>query len=262
MRIINRRNYNLLSEMVRTDFKLRYQGSALGYLWSLLKPLFLFGVLYVVFTKALRFGADPINLLLGIVLWTFFVEATLQGLMSIVNRGDLIRKINIPKYIIVASSTVSALINLLINLIVVIVFAVINDSDLTVRALYFPFVIIELYVFAQALAFLFSAIYVKLRDISHIWEVGLQMLFYATPIIYPITLVLNQSEAIAKIMLLSPVAQIITDAQYYLVDSSVVRTYDLHSGPIQFFPHLLVVACLGLAVYVFKKQQPYFAENI
>src|SRR5688572_27881664 len=93
----SRRNRILLKELVITDFKLGYQGSALGYLWSLLKPLLLFAILYVVFVKFLRFGSDtehfPVYLLFGIVLWGFFTEATVQGIHSIVGRGDLIRKI-------------------------------------------------------------------------------------------------------------------------------------------------------------------------
>src|SRR5688500_16681585 len=114
--ILNRRNRILLRELVITDFKLRYQGSALGYFWSLLKPLLLFAILYVVFVKLLKFGGDiehyPVYLLLGVVLWSFFIEATTNGLQSIVSRGDLIRKINFPKYIIVISGTISSLINL------------------------------------------------------------------------------------------------------------------------------------------------------
>ena len=124
--IISRRNRILLRELVVTDFKLRYQGSVLGFAWSLLKPLFLFAILYVVFGLFLRIGGDiphyPVYLLLGIVLWTFFTEATNQGMSAIVDRGDLIRKINFPKYIVVISCTLSALINLGFNLLVEYIF--------------------------------------------------------------------------------------------------------------------------------------------
>jgi ABC-2 type transport system permease protein len=131
--ILSRRNRILLRELVVTDFKLRYQGSVLGYLWSLLKPLMLFAILYVVFVHFLRFGVGldhfAVSLLLGIVLWSFFTEATSQGMQAIVGRGDLIRKINFPKYIIVISATISALINLLFNLVVVLVFMIIDGVD-------------------------------------------------------------------------------------------------------------------------------------
>src|SRR5690606_32270095 len=104
----------LLRELVITEFKLRYQGSVLGYLWSLLKPLFLFTILYFVFFHFLRIGEGvpnwPVSMLLGIVLWTFFSEITTNGLSSVVSRGDVIRKINFPKYVIVFASSISALI--------------------------------------------------------------------------------------------------------------------------------------------------------
>src|SRR3990172_266651 len=114
-------NLSLIRELVASDFKLRYQGSILGYLWSLLRPLMLFGVLYVVFTKVIRIGDGvpyyPAYLLLGLVLWTFFTEATLAGMNAITGRGDLIRKVSIPKHIIVLSTKLSALVNLCLNLI-------------------------------------------------------------------------------------------------------------------------------------------------
>ena len=120
--IFSKRNRVLLRELVVTDFKLRYQGSVLGYAWSLLKPLFLFAIMYLVFGVLVKLGTIEhyaVYLLLGIVLWSFFAEATNQGLASIIARGDVIRKISFPKYIIVLSTTISALVNLTLNLIVV-----------------------------------------------------------------------------------------------------------------------------------------------
>src|SRR5579871_2951566 len=128
--IFSKQNRALLAELVRTDFKLRYQGSFLGYAWSLLRPLLIFVILYVVFVKFLKLGNSiphyPVYLLLGIVIWNFFIEMTTQSLGSIVGRGDLIRKIRIPRWIIVFSSSLSALINLLLNLVVVGIFVAIN----------------------------------------------------------------------------------------------------------------------------------------
>src|SRR5690349_2541607 len=140
--ILSRRNRILLRELVITEFKLRYQGSVLGYLWSLLKPLMLFTILYFVFVRFLKFGEGiehfEVSLLLGIVMWTFFTEATGQGMQAIVARGDLIRKINFPKYIIVISGTISALINLLLNLVVVLLFIIINGVDIKWSILLLP----------------------------------------------------------------------------------------------------------------------------
>lgn len=265
--IISRRNRILLRELVITDFKLRYQGSVLGYLWSLLKPLMLFAILYIVFVKFLRFGSDvehfPVYLLLGIVLWGFFTEATSNGLQAIVARGDLIRKISFPKYIIVISGTISALINLVINLMVVLVFVLINGVNLHSSIFFLPLNILELYVFALAVAFLLAALYVKYRDLGHIWEVFLQGAFYATPILYPLTMVLAQSELAAKILLLNPVAQIIQDARYNLVTHQTPTTDSLIHNPLIYsIPYVIVALSIVFASWYFKRSQKYFSENV
>lgn len=265
--IVNRRNRILLRELVVTDFKLRYQGSVLGYLWSLLKPLMLFAILYVVFINFMRFGQGQdhfaVQLLLGIVMWSFFTEATAQGMQAIVARGDLIRKVNFPKYIIVISGTISALINLLLNLLVVFIFILINGVDLKWSVLLFPLTVIELYAFALAIAFALAALYVKFRDIGHIWDVLIQGIFYATPIIYPLSMILSYSENAAKILMLSPVAQIIQDARYTAISHNVTTTWSLVQKPfIAIIPIIIVIMTILFAVFYFKKNQKYFAENV
>src|SRR5580700_11371911 len=125
----------LLRELVRTDFKIRYQNSLLGYVWSLLRPLLIFLILYVVFTKFLKVGQNvphyPVYLLLGILLWNFFVEVTMGGVGAIVGKGDLLRKINFPKYVIILSVTLSALINLSLTSIVIIIFMLLGHVAVT-----------------------------------------------------------------------------------------------------------------------------------
>src|ERR1051326_2696130 len=133
--IFTHKNWALLSELVRTDFKVRYQGSILGYAWSLLRPLLLFLILYVVFVQIIHVGKGSdishfsIYLLLGIVMWSFFTEMTTLSLSTIVDHGDLIRKIRIPRWIIILSSSISALINLGLNLVVVLIFMIFNKAD-------------------------------------------------------------------------------------------------------------------------------------
>src|SRR3990167_10200982 len=152
----SKKNRALLAELVRTDFKLRYQGSALGYAWSLLQPLLMFLILYIVFVKFLKLGKGiphyPVYLLLGIVIWSFFNDMTNQSLTSIVSRGSLIRKIRIPRWIIILSASVSALINLLLNLIVVIFFMVINKVELLDTIVWLPLILLEVYIFAVGLS--------------------------------------------------------------------------------------------------------------
>ncbi len=259
-KVFNQNNYNILTEMVRTDFKLRYQGSTLGYLWSLLKPLMLFAVLYTVFTRFLRFGGDPTSLLLGIVLWSFFVEATTTSLTSIVDTGDLIRKIKFPKYLIVLSTSFSALINLLLNLVVVLVFVLIFGGNISVYTfLFFPLVIIELYVFTLAVSFIISTLYVKFRDVNYIWEVGIQLLFFMTPIIYPLSYIPN--ETFQTILTLNPLTQIIQSARELLV-TDVITAYDLLGWPFVLIPFLIVIALIITATRYLRSQSANFAENV
>lgn len=265
--IFSKKNRALLRELVVTDFKLRYQGSMLGYVWSLLKPLFLFAILYIVFGKFLKIGAGiehfPIYLLLGIVLWGFFTEATSQGLSAIVTRGDLIRKVNFPKYIIVVSGTLSALINLCLNLSIVAVFMVINNVDIHRSILFFPLIVAELYVFALAVAFFLSAAFVRYRDISYIWEVGLQAAFYATPILYPVSMIVAQSNLAAQLLMLNPIAQLIQDARYSLVTHQTTRIYDLVQHPLVVaIPFAVVAVTVLLAVVYFRRHSRYFAEDV
>lgn len=249
--------------MVSADFKVRYQSSVLGYLWSVLRPLFLFVILYVVFTYILKVGKDvphyPVYLLFGIVLWNFFTESTIIGMGSVVGKGDLIRKISIPRYLTVLSSSASALINLGINLCVVLVFAVVNGVEPTWRLVFLPLVLLELFAFSTALAFFLSALYVKFRDVTYIWEVGLQAAFYATPILYPLTVVAEQYH---KYFFINPMTQIIQDARYVSVVQSTVTVWN--SAPLWFA--LVPLSIVGIAIVVshgyFKNQAKWFAENV
>ncbi len=266
--ILSKRNRVLLRELVKTDFKLRYQGSVLGYAWSLLKPLFLFLIMYVVFVHFLRFGKGiphfPSMLLLGIVLWTFFTEVVTQGMQSIVNRGDLIRKISFPKYIIVISASLSALINLVLNLIVVLIIMVIDKVDFGWSIFLFPLTLLVFYGFSLALAFFLSAAFVKYRDLAPIWEILTQALFYATPIIYPLQTVLEMSDRSGKILMLNPLAVLIQDARSQLVGADgVVTASQLFSNPVFLaVPYVFIAGVSILGVWYFRKQSPKFAEEI
>ena len=264
IRFLNQKNRSLMREMVSADFKVRYQGSILGYAWSLLKPLFMFAILYIVFVKFLKIGSDiphyPIYLLLGIVIWNFFGELTTQGLNSIVSHGDLIRKVKIPRWLIVASTSMSALINFGLNLIVIIVFMLINQVDLSWRLLLLPFNFAEVYLLGFGISLLLSAAYVKYRDLSSIWDIVLQAGFYVTPIFYPLSMITN--DTVQKLLLLNPMAQAIQDARYNAVTTETVRLQDLVSGWKVLIPYIIVILVVYFGVRYFKKQSKYFAENL
>jgi len=274
-RFLTKQNRALLSELVRTDFKLRYQGSALGYAWSLLRPLLLFLILYIVFVKFLKFGGDvphfPVYLLLGIVIWQFFADMTSQSLGSIVGRGDLIRKIRIPRWMIVLSSSISALINLGFNLVVVLVFMVFNKVDITQTIVFLPLSLLEVYVLALGFSLLLAALFVKFRDVSYVWDVLMQAGFYLTPILYPMSKIESltvagfsiTAETAQKIILLNPMAQAIQDARYAAITHytpTISKLFD--GGAYRLIPFVFVVVVLIVGVAYFRKESKYFAENI
>lgn len=272
-KLISKYRYSwiLLRELVKTDFKLRYQGSMLGMAWSVLKPLMLFAVMYVVFVRFLRFGAGiphfAVSLLLAQTLWAFFQEATSQGMQAIVGRGDLLRKLKFPKYIVVVSSTVSALINLVISLFVVLIFMIVNGVEFRPTILLFPLVVVELYIFALGITFLLSTMFVRFRDIGHIWDVIMQAWFYATPIIYPLTQLINVGWlSVAKLVLmLNPIAQIIQDARYLVVTTQTETIWGLVGQQcwlLKLIPLLIIAIVLLVGVTVFRRRSPYFAEEL
>lgn len=269
-----RESFVILKELVKTDFLLRYQGSFLGIAWSVLKPLMLFCVMYVVFVKFLRFsdGTDtfPLVLLLGISMWNFFTESTSMGLSSIIARGDLLRKVNFPKYIIVVSATINALICMLINLGVVVLACILSGVQFTANVLWLPLNLVQLYLLSLGVALLLSTLNVYFRDAQHIWEVVLQGLFYATPIIYPLSMVEQKLAEVApgagilveKLMLLNPAAQIIQDIRHNLIAPATTPIIWELSNNIffQMIPVVLTFVLLFWGIHVFKKYSPKFAE--
>jgi ABC-2 type transport system permease protein len=205
----------------------------------------------------------PVYLLLGIVIWNFFVEMTTQSLGSIVGRGDLIRKISIPRWIIVLSSSISALINLFLNLIVVSIFMVLNHVEPLQTIVLLPLLLLEVYLLALGVSLFLAAAFVKFRDISYIWEVIVQAGFYLTPILYAMSFIPNVTAQ--KIMLLNPMAQAIQDARYAAITHSelVVTTSRVFGGGwYELIPFGIVAAILVTGALYFRKESKYFAENI
>lgn len=265
-RVLNRKNRILLAELTKTDFKLRYQGSVLGYLWALLRPLMMFAIMYIVFAKLLKIGNDiphyPVYLLTGTTMWSFFTECTSQGIQSIIIRGDLLRKISFPKYIVVVSSTLTAVINMLINLAVIIIFALINGVEPSWTWLLAIPAILELYLLSLGLAFLLGSINVKYRDITSIWDVLVQALFYAVPIIYPVSMVASTSSIAAKVILLNPIAQAIQDIRFNLITTETLTTWNYVANPLVIIPPIIVILVLAIGALIFRHKSKFFAEEV
>jgi ABC-2 type transport system permease protein len=255
---------DLVRELAVTDFKLKYQGSALGYLWSFFKPLMLFAVLYIVFTKFVRLGGGTIDhyslyLLLGIVLWSYFTDSTMAAMGSIVDRADLIRKVYFPRIVIVVAASISSLITLVLNLIVIVIFMLVARIPFHFSFPLFFVLVVELYVLSLGCSLLLSALYVKFRDFRHIWEVGLQILFYASPIIYPLNIV---PQNFVPYLTLSPLVQIVQDARKLLITDKTVTAVDTLHQPWVLVPYLLPLIILGIGYSYFKRTAAAFAEEI
>lgn len=265
MKYLHSRNRAILREMVSTDFKVRYQESFLGYIWSLLRPLFMFAILFVLFTYIIPIGNGiehyGVILLLGIVLWSFFTETTTIGAGSVVSNGDLMRKINIPRYLVVVASSMSALVNLGLNLIVVFIFAVVNGISPSWEWLMLIPLVFELFVFAIGIAFLLAALTVKFRDITYIWDILLQAGFYASVIIFPITMV---PVVVRDWFFVNPIVQIVQDARSFaLYDSHTITMWNsVNNLVILFAPFIVIIGFAALGGWYFKRRSKYFAEDI
>ena len=266
MLFFSKKNRILLREMVKTDFKLRYQGSLVGHLWSILKPLMLFTIMYLVFVRFLRFDDGTphyaVGLLLGMVTWNFFTEATNMGMMSIVSRGDLLRKLNFSKEIVIYSSVIGAAINYAINLLVVFVFALINGVQFNLGVLTIIPLFIELLLLTTGVTCILATLFVKYRDIGPIWEVVLQGGLYATPVIYSLTFIIQRGQlTIAKMMMLNPIAQIIQDLRHFLIHSGSQRGWDIiNTHAIAIIPYVLPIFVFLIGYSIFNKNAKRFAE--
>ena len=261
----------LLKELVHTDFKLKYQDSILGYFWSVIKPLFLFAIIYMFFGVLLGIGRGvehwPVALIAGIVLWQFFTDVTGNGLKAIVANGGLLRKIKFPRYIIIVSGTVSSLISLGINSIVVIIFGIVSGVPFTPEIFFAIPLVIEVFLFSLGVAFFLGAIYVKFRDIQHIWEIITRGLFYGSAIIFPVNMIMGfatYGPLIATIVLMNPVAQVIQDVRHLAVSPTINSLWTVSGENIWLYliPIILSVAVFILGALYFKKRAPYFAEDV
>lgn len=255
----------LLRELVRTDFKVRYQNSILGYVWSLLRPLLLFVILYLVFTKFLKVGDNvphyPVYLLLGLLFWNFFVEVTMGSVTAIVGKGDLIRKINFPKYVIILAVLLGGLINLALTSVVIVIFMIAGHVPITWHALLLIPLLLELIIIALTAAFFLSTAFVKYRDVSYIWEVIVQAAFYATPILYPLTRI---PHAYAKFLILNPFAQVIQDARYVLITHSTETVSTIYGGDrwIWAIPIGVTLILVVVTSTYFRRHSKAFAEQV
>jgi ABC-2 type transport system permease protein len=261
-----RRFVHLTWTLATQEFKLRFFGSVLGYLWQLMRPLMLFGVLYVVFTQFVKVSDQklfPVSLLLGIVLFTFFAEATSGAVSSVVDREQLVRKIHFPRLAIPLSVVLTATFNLVLNTVVVFIFGLLLGIEPRWTWLELPVLIVLLGVFVVGLAALLSALYVRFRDVRPIWEVVLQIMFYASMIIVPFETVFDRFPTLARIMLANPLAAVVQQARHAVVDPSIPGTAAAMGGAERgLVPLAIVLATIALGLWVFNREAPRIAEDL
>jgi ABC-2 type transport system permease protein len=261
-----RRMLHLTVTLAVMEWKLRFFGSVLGYLWQLMRPLLLFGVLYAVFTQFIRFAEGvryyPAILLVGIVLFTFFSDATGRSVTAVEDRENLVRKIQFPRLVVPLSVMLTAAFTLAFNLIAVLVFVLATGVDPQISWLALPLVVIGVAVFAAGPSMLLSALYVRYRDLKPIWEVMLQVIFYASPILYTIDLV--PSEGLQKaIVLLNPLATLLVQTRATLIDPEAPNVWDVVGGDyLLAIPALIVAGLLVLGFWVFNREAPVIAEEL
>jgi ABC-2 type transport system permease protein len=258
-----RRALELLYLIAVTDFKRTYFGTMLGYLWSLARPLMLFGVLLAVFTQVFRVGSEvphyPVLLLFNIVLFGFFQEATATAVTSIVNQESVVRKTQFPRLVIPLAVVLTSLFNLALNLVVVFIFILAFGVGPMWTWLAFPVVLLLLVTFTVAVSMIVASLYPRFRDVAIMWTVASTVLFYGTPVLYPLDVV---PPTLRDILLLNPLTPLFELARLWIIDPDA-------PGPAagQGFVHLLpaIAIYLGVcvfAVWVFNREAPRIAEEL
>jgi ABC-2 type transport system permease protein len=260
----SRRFFDLLWLMSATEFKRVYFGTVLGYVWSLVRPLMLFAVLLFVFTKIFRIGSEVVNypvlLLLGIVLFTFFQEATQNAVTSVAAQEGVVRKTQFPRLVIPLAVVLTALFNLALNLLVVFIFILAWGVDPTWTWLLFPFALILLFILTTAVSMVLSVMYVRFRDVLIIWTVAAQVLFYATPVLYPIEIV---PESYRSLIFLNPLAPIFEQIRVWVLDPDAETAVEVVGGVAGLIPAAAIfIGICVLGVWAFNRDAPRIAEEL
>jgi ABC-2 type transport system permease protein len=264
-----RRFFDLLWLMSITEFKRVYFGTVLGYLWSLIRPLLLFGVLLFVFTKIFRVGGDKVEhyavmLLLGIVLYSFFQEATTTSVTSVVAQEGVVRKTQFPRLVIPLSTVITALLNLALNLIIVLAFLLAFGVSPAWTWLLFPIAMAALVAFTAAVGMALSVLYVRFRDVAIIWTVVSQVLLYLTPILYPINAFEKENQTFEHLLMFNPLSVIFTQIRIWILHEEAAPTV-LHAAGswAGLIPATVIFfGVIAFGAWIFKREAPRVAEEL
>jgi len=259
-----RRIRRLVAVLTAMDIKIKYGDSALGYVWTIGKPMALFSILYVVFGKLVRFAnVGPhyaLSLLIGVMLWTYFADGVTRTMNSLVTSGNLMRKLPFPRLVIPLAASLTAFVTFGLGLLAIAIFIATNGLVPRLDWLLLILELVELYLFILGLGLVLGVMYVRLRDVAQVWELAMQLLFFLAPIVYPFT---QAPARWRQVMLLNPFTQIMQDSRSLIIypDHHVIAAHASIS-PLRVLPLLVVAFTLGLGIYLFKREEPWFPERV
>ncbi len=262
-----RHRLRILVVIAGSEFKLKYAGSVFGYAWSVAKPLALFTVLYLVFARVFKLGTISdyyaVSLLIGIVLFGFFADATSLGMTSLVARESLLRKMTFPRLVIPTAATITAGLTFLVNTVVVAGFVAWKQVTPRLDWLLVLPLLVELYAFTLGVALILATLYVRFRDMGQVWELGTQLLFYASPIIYPIGFLPPFAR---NLVFLNPFTQVLQDIRalvlYPDLPANKITAADAFGTGGRLIPIGIAVATLAVGLLLFRRDEPWFAERV
>ena len=263
----SQRFFDLLWLISVTEFKRVYFGTVLGYLWSLIRPLMLFGVLLFVFTKVFKIGSNqaeyyPVLLLLGIVTFTFFQEATVNAVGSVIAQEGVVRKTQFPRLVIPLSTVVTSGLNFCLNLVVVLGFILAFGVTPMWTWLLFPIALLALLVLTTAVSMALSVLYVRFRDIAIIWTVVAQVLFYATPILYPVN-IFEDEPKYEHLLMINPLAVIFEQIRVWVLEPNAPTAVEAAGGVAGLIPAAVIfVAVCAFGAWIFNREAPRIAEEL
>lgn len=262
-----RRFASLTWTLAATEFRLKFFGSVLGYFWQLAKPLMLFGVLYVVFTQFVKIGGGvkdyPVVLLTGVVIYTFYSEVTGASVTSVLNRENLVRKIQFPRMVIPLSVVLTGFFNFVLNFMAIFVFMLASGIGVRWSWLQFIPLLLGLGLLCTGVAMALSALYVRYRDIAPIWDVALPITFYGSPVLYPIEFVGEQSPTLQHLLMCNPLAVVLQQARHALIDPGAMTAAQAIGGGWRLLiPLGITVAVCLLGYVVFDRSAPHIAEEL
>lgn len=248
--MFTKQEWSLIKELTLRDFKLKYKNSVLGFFWSLLKPLSMLTVLYVVFKIFIKvdFENYSLFLLLGIVLWEFFAESTVLGLNSIVAKASIVKKIHLKYEMLIVSACLVSLLSFLLNLIVFLVFFLIIKGLPSLLSIYMVIPILELFLISLGISFVLAIFFIRYRDIGYLWEILLRIGFWIVPVAYPLNIVPLEY---MKIYMLNPLTRIFTESRSVMMDNQFPTIKFISINLVM----TLIILFLGYALYKWKYKQ-------